>query len=246
MSRGTPEYAEARELFIAEVNAAVDGAFAGGASRVIVRDAHGTGFNFPLEKMDPRAEWVAGAVPAGERFPGMTGETDLLLLVGYHARAGTEAAVRDHTMSSLTWQRFELNGREGGEVMIDAALAGYLGVPVGLVTGDDKVCREARELLGEVETAEVKKGLGRHAAQLLAPEASRRRVREAAARAVRRARDFTPFVVKPPIVVRIRFTGTEMADAVRVDGKTRVRLDGQTIEYRGDDLWQVVSMALWG
>ncbi|MGE5483120.1 MAG: M55 family metallopeptidase [Bacteroidota bacterium] len=246
VTKGTPEYAEARQLFIEEVNAAVAGAFEGGATRVIVRDGHGSGFNFPPEKMDPRAEWVQGSTPAGQRFPGMGEETDLLLLVGYHAMAGTAAAVRDHTMSSTTWQRFELNGQEVGEVGIDAAFAGYLGVPVGLVTGDDMVCREARELLGDVETAEVKQALARHGALMLAPLTSRKLVREAAARAVARAHSFTPFVVEPPVVVRIRYTGTEMVDSIRTDGRRKIRLDGQTVEFRGDNLWEVLSMALWG
>lgn len=243
---GTAQYAEARELFIGEVDAAVEGALQGGATHVIVRDAHGNGHNFPPSRLHPKAEWVQGSVPAGERFPGMNENTDLLFLVGYHARAGTLGAVRDHTMTSAAWQRFILNGQEVGEVGIDAALAGYLGVPVGLVTGDDKVCQEAEELLGTVVTAVVKRGLGRHAAILVAPEVSRERVRQAAQEAVRRAAEFAPFIVEPPVSVQVQFTGTEMADSIRVDGRSRVRIDGQTIEYRGDDLWQVVSAALWG
>jgi D-amino peptidase len=146
LKRGTAEYAEARNLLTGEVNAAVDGAFDGGATEVIVKDAHGSGFNIIASELDSRARLVQGSsLPV--RFAGLDADTSGLILLAYHAMAGTLAAVCDHTMSSVAWFRYELCGKEVGETAIDAAWAGCFGVPLILVTGDDKVCAEASALI---------------------------------------------------------------------------------------------------
>jgi D-amino peptidase len=146
LSVGTPEYAEARHLLIGDANAAVASALEAGADEIIVADMHSRGFHFPLDKLHPQAKYLMGS-GHWPRFPFLEG-ADAMFMVGYHALSGTEGAVRDHTMSSLHWQDLWVNGRKFGEVGVDAAIAGYYGVPVMLVTGDDKVCSEARELLG--------------------------------------------------------------------------------------------------
>ncbi|HEY3415211.1 MAG TPA: M55 family metallopeptidase [Armatimonadota bacterium] len=240
LSRGTAEYAEARQLLTAEVNAAVDGAFEGGATEVIVRDAHGTGFNILCDQFDTRARLLQGAaVP--DRFPELEGASGLILLA-YHAKAGTQAAVCDHTMSSVAWFRYELCGREVGEVGIDAALAGCINVPVMLVTGDDKVCAEAAALLPGVTTCETKIGLARHAAIHLAPAECRRRIRDAATKAVKAPRP-APFQPAPPYEARVTHVLSSGADGRRYDHRT-LRIDARTVACRGDDLRDVIERSL--
>lgn len=244
LSKGTPEYAEARHLLTAEVNAAVAGAFEGGATRVVVKDAHGTGFNLVPSALDPRAEYVIGPSQP-DRFPGLDPSFAGLLLVGYHAMAGTCGAVCDHTMSTQSWSRYVLCGREVGEVGIDAAIAGLHGVPVLLVTGDDKVCLEARELLGPgLATCQTKVGLGRHSALSLAPAAAHDRVRKAAAEAVGLAGRVEPYRPAPPYRVDLTYVLSSMADARYCDGVAAVRLDGRTIRYQGQDLYDVIQRTL--
>ena len=240
LSRGTAEYAEARQLLTGEVNAAIQGAFDGGATEVIVRDAHGTGFNIVYEQFDARARLLQGAaIP--DRFPELDGASGLILLA-YHARAGTQAAVCDHTMSSLTWFRYELCGREVGEVGIDAALAGCSNVPVILVTGDDKLCAEAAALLPGVTTCETKIGQARHAAIHRAPAECRRLIREATANAVKAPR---PALFRPeaPYEARVTHVLSSGADGRRYDERT-VRLDARTVAHRGGDLRDVIERSL--
>lgn len=264
--KGNPEYEEARRLLIREVNAAVEGAIAGGATQVIVKDAHANGFNFPPEELHPAAEYIMGTPHPG-RFPDLDETVDGVFLVGYHAMAGTPAAVRDHTYSSRDWQAFYLNDRQMGEVGIDASIAGYYGVPVVLVTGDDKVCAEARDLLGGVATAQVKKGIARHCARLLSPARARDLVREKAREAMGLIGQIPPLRHSVPVSVKVRYTGTEIADGIRiyredgvqesageiktggmnaggVNGVEILRLDGQTVLCNGNDLLNVLHQVL--
>lgn len=242
VSVGTPEYNEARQLYIGDANAALEGALEGGASEVIVADMHGRGFHFPLDRLDARARYLMGG-GHWPRFPFLEGSA-ALFLVGYHAMAGTPEAVRDHTMDSANWQELSINGRPVGEVGIDAAIAGHYGIPVMLVTGDDKVCAQARELLGDIETAEVKKGVARHRALFLPPPVARGLIREKARRAVERIGQVAPFRLEGPVEIRIRYTSTDVAERRACDGHQIVRLDGQTVLYRGSDVLAALRLAL--
>lgn len=239
---GDPEYQRTRHLLTQEVNAAVEGALKGGATEVLVWDNHDGGLNLLLEEAHPDARYAIGG-PHVSRFPGLDPSFDGVYLVGYHARSGTSAAVRDHTFSSATWQELSLNGRALGEVGIDGLWCGSLGVPVLLVTGDDKVCAEAREVFGEIETAVVKQGLGRHLAITLSPQRSRELVRAAAGRALARVGAVRPLTAAPPYEVRLKLVGTDLVDGRYFDGKRIARLDGQTILFRSDDLREVLSLA---
>jgi D-amino peptidase len=243
LTRGAPLYEEARRLLTAEVNAAVAGAFEGGATGVVVKDAHGSGYNLLMDEVDPRADIVAGpSFP--ERFAGLDGSFIGVILLGYHAMAGTPAAVCAHTMSSVSWERYELCGREVGEVGIDAALAGTYGVPVIMVSGDDKVCAEARALLGDaVVTCEVKRGLNRHGAVMKAPSAARAMVREAVVKAVSAEPRPPVYVPLPYYEACLTYVEAAMAEE-RLKTVDAQRLDDRTLLFRGDDLREVIHRSL--
>lgn len=247
LTRGTAEYEEARHLLCGEVMAAIDGACEAGAETIVVRDAHGSGLNLPLAGLDGRARYVLGSSQA-DRFPGLDRSFQAAVLLGYHAMAGTAGAVRDHTMSSAAFQEVRLNGRPVGEVGLDAAIFGQFGVPVVLVSGDDKTCREAESLLPHVVTVETKTGWGRHTALTLAPQAARelirRQVREALSRleALGRTPDAL-YRVEPPFELALRFTSADLADQRSFDGERSARLDALTAVYRGENLLEVFDRA---
>jgi len=239
---GTPEYVETRHLLIGDANAAVEGALEAGADEIIVADMHSRGFHFPLDKLHPQAKYLMGG-GHWPRFPFLEG-ADAMFMVGYHALSGTEAAVRDHTMSSLHWQDLWVNGRRFGEVGVDAAIAGYYGVPVMLVTGDDKVCSEARELLGEIEVAEVKQAVARHRALILPPAVARELIRGKARRAVERIGAVEPLSIPSPVEVKLRYTGTDLAERHPFDGDQIIRLDGRTVMLKGRDIMDALRFVL--
>jgi len=164
-------YAEGIALMAGDINAAVAGLLDAGADDVIVWDNHAAALNAPCLSLHPGATYRRGGSPNLMRWCGLDGSVDGLILLGYHAQAGTLGGVLEHTMSSASWARLTVNGRAIGEIGIDGALAGAVGVPVIMVSGCDKLCAEARDVFGpEVVTACVKTGYARHGAMCLPAE----------------------------------------------------------------------------
>lgn len=234
--RHAGEYNRFRRLMTAEANAAIEGALAAGATAVLVNDSHWLMRNLLAEELHPAAELLSGGPKLRSMVEGVEEGFDAALFVGYHARAGVGHAIIDHTYTSRVHE-VRLNGRPVGELGINAALAGSYGVPVALVSGDQALAGEAKELLGDaVETVVVKHAVGRFAARSVSPTESCRRIREGATAALRRRH--RPFTLPAPIRLEVDFALTQMADmAELVPGSER--RSGRTIEYRHDDYREV-------
>ena len=223
-------YAVGQRLMTADVNAAVRGAFDGGADEVIVADVHASSGNLLVEALDPRALLLAGT-PHEPRFPFLDESVQGVFLIGYHAMAGTLRANLEHTMSSRSWHSFRVNGKPYGELGIDAELAAEAGVPVVMVSGDDKLCEEGKAWLGNIETAMVKQGLGRQSALCLSPQRGQEVVYQHAKRAVERLCAGEVFAlpeIPSPATVSLTYKMMPDADAANVYGTRRV--DGYTVE----------------
>lgn len=230
------EYNRFRRLMTAEANAAIEGALAAGAAAVLVNDSHWLMRNLLAEDLHPAAELLSGGPKLRSMVEGVELGFDAALFVGYHARAGARHGIIDHTYTSRVHE-VRLNGRPAGELAINAALAGAYGVPVALVSGDQTLAAEARDLLGPgVETVIVKHAVGRFAARSVAPVEACRRIREGARTAL--GRRHAPLVLPGPIRLEVEFGTTGMADmAELVPGSER--LDGRTVAYVHDDYREV-------
>ena len=224
-------YQTGRRYLTLDVNACVDGCFAGGASRVVVRDAHGGGCHFIWEELDGRAEYVRG-VSSIERMPDIE-SFDGLILLGYHAMAGTPRAILEHTMSSKSWQNFWMNGKKCGEVAIDAGIAGDHGVPTIMVSGDDKACKEAAQLIKGLVTAQVKKGLDVEGGILLSKEQAHKLIQARAAQAVKLCKKIKPYKVKSPVTMRLELVSRGRIPVARKHVKV---IDGHTYEVTGPNV----------
>ena len=181
--RGDSEYPAAVELMVGEANAAIAGAFDGGATEVLVNDSHGDMYNLRPAELDPRARllqgqkaWsmVAGAAP-GE---GGAASFEVALFVGYHARAGHPTGTIAHTYTGAPTQT-RLNGRPTGEYGFNALILGAWRIPVGLVAGDEALAAEVEGWLPWAERVVVKAGFGTSAAASLHPERARALVHHA-------------------------------------------------------------------
>ena len=235
---GHPEYERFRRLMTGDVNAAVRGAFDGGADEVLVSDGHWDNRNILIEELDPRARLNSG----GPRPFSMVEGIDLgiagVIFVGYHARVGTPNAILDHTWSTGRVAGLWLNGQVVGEIGLNAAVCGHFGAPVLMISGDQSACGEAVALLGAVETVVVKRATGRTSAECLAPEVTQGMIRTAAAAALGRLRSGrapAPFKIQPPVTVAVEFVRSEMADAAQVLPGAR-RPAGKRIEVVADDM----------
>lgn len=215
---GAPLYEEGRRLYTEEINAAVRGARAAGATEIVVMDNHGAGgpwsFNSLIpELLDPACEFVVQDHWT-EYTALLEAGCDAALLVGMHARAGTRDGVLNHTVSSQSWQNLWFNGVLVGETGINAAVCGQWGCPVLLVTGDSATCREATGLLGSgLTTVSVKEGLGRTAARHVAPVRAREMIEEGARRALSNLAAVPAYVPPRPALIEVEFMTTIALDS---------------------------------
>ena len=240
-SGGDPMYEEGRRLYTEEINAAVRGAKAAGASEIVVMDCHGAGegwmFNSLIpDLLDPACEFVVQ-----ERWTDYTSfleeGCDAALFVGMHARAGTPDGVLNHTVSGQKWWNLRFNGVLVGETGINAALCGTWGCPVLLVTGDRATCEEARELLGAgLTTVAVKEGLGRFSARQIPPQRARQLIEEGARTALGNLRAVEPYDPGRPCEIEVELTSTDAADAYRHKQGVEV-VEPRRIVSRADDWW---------
>jgi D-amino peptidase len=235
--RGTDDFQASRELMTDEANAAVAGAFEGGASSVVVNDSHGDMYNLLAERMEPRAELLIGSPKALSMMQGFGPEFDVALFVGYHAAAGTQAAVLDHTYSGRLFYEVRVNGEPVTEAELNAAFAGTYGVPVGLVTGDDKICSVAAKKFPGVRTVSVKEAFGRNVARSLHPHTAREAIRHAAAEAVAAHRELTPYSVDPPIDLEADIVNTSATDLCALAPEVE-RVGPRTVRIETEDFRQ--------
>ncbi|TBW41174.1 aminopeptidase [Siculibacillus lacustris] len=226
---GNPEYERARRLMTDEVDAAVVGAFLGGATEVVVNDSHGSMINLLPEALDPRADLILGKPKPFNMAAGLDRAFDAMFLVGHHGAAGGRGVLA-HTTNGFAFRAVRLAGRPLGEPGIYGAYAGTLGVPVALVTGDDRTVEETRPLFPEAEFVAVKTALGHRAARQISPARARTAIRAAAAAAVARCRAMAPFVVPGPFVAEFEMNSPALADLAAVLPPAR-RLDATTVAF---------------
>jgi D-amino peptidase len=234
------EYQKARHLLTQETNAAVEGALAGGATEVLVEDGHGSGFNFIFDELHPGARYIMG-VPRPVWPPETDESFGASFSLGCHAMAGTWGGVRDHTMSTTHWHNCWVNGRLVGEIGLLALIAGHYGVPCVLVSGCEKACAEASELIPGIGTVVTKKGISRYAAVLEPAEKVREAIRQQAQASIARAKEIQPLKVDAPVEIRIEYNITGQADDV-VIFPGRERIDARTIAYRGNTIVEAMKL----
>ena len=229
------EYERARLRMTREVNAAIEGAIAGGADEVIVNDSHNGMRNLVPEELHESCRFLSG----NDKPLGMMQGVDLegigaAFFTGYHAKAGTPGGPLAHTWTGWV-QDVRFDGRSTGEFGINAAVAGAFGVPVVLVTGDEKAVAQTVAWAGEscVGVA-VKEGFTTFSAIHQHPTRAQQLIREGAEQAVRNAANATPYVLPAGVTVEV-----ELDHQIRADHAAMVptieRVGERTVAYRPAD-----------
>lgn len=230
---GRSQYERFRRFLTADVNAAIEGAAAAGATEFLVNEAHDGMRNVLIDELDGRAELIVGSRKPFSMMQGFE-HSDVAFFVGYHARAGGEG-VLSHTFDSPTVvSAVELNGEPCSEARMNATLAGLSTVPVGLVTGDDLACAEAESLYTGVQTARVKTAIDRYTARCLAPKVALRGIRGAAERAVAHADDLVPYRPDPPYTFTVEFATASTASSVMFFPELE-RVDDRRVSWTHED-----------
>jgi len=235
ISRGSDDYPYYRRLMTEEASAAVAGALEAGAADVLVNDGHGDMANLLPDVLHRDARLLHGSPKPDGMMAGLDDTFDACMFIGYHARAGETAAVRDHTINGAAVHSVSVNGREWSESDLNAAHAGSLGVPLVFLSGDDKICAHVRQHQPWAHTLQVKQALANAAAASVHPETVRELIRAGAAEALRDRSQWQLFTPDGPFELQIRFHLSASADAaVAMPGAER--MDGRTVRYETGEM----------
>ncbi|MDY7548804.1 M55 family metallopeptidase [Glaciimonas sp. CA11.2] len=233
---GNPEYERARRLMTLEANAVIEGAFAGGATEVLVNDSHGGFRNLLPDLLHPSASAILGKPRLLGMMSGVETGVDAVMMVGYHGRSQS-SGILAHTINSFAFARVWLNDLELGEAGIYGALAGEFGVPVIFGSGDDIFVDEAKLLFPQANLISVKMAQGNTSGISISPQRAVTLLAEGAEAAMHTIKDAAPFVLQPQITCKLQTQSPALADCFcqlpilqRIDG-VNVSFSAPSVQY---------------
>ena len=237
------DYGLFRRIMTEDANAAISGAFAAGAAEVWVRDSHGSARNILPDLLDRRAilgrDWSGGPMMMME---GIDETFDAAIFIGYHARAGTPDAIIEHTMSGVVTDS-AVNGVPLPEAGWNALIAGHYNVPVVFVAGDKAICRQAKNMFGDVETVAVKDAIGA-AAVCMHPLEAQRKIGIGVKKALRELDRFKPYKLSPPYTLVLKLkTETRVYNSSFYPGAERT--GDWEITFRSENVMDIVKAFVW-
>ncbi|WP_405746180.1 M55 family metallopeptidase [Streptomyces sp. NBC_01525] len=233
---GTPQWERCRHMFTSDVNAAAAGFFAGGADEVLINEAHWSMRNLLLEQLDERVQMLTGRHKSLSMVEGVQhGDVDGIAFIGYHTGAGTEGVLA-HTYLANSLTGVWVNGTRASEGYLNALVVAEYGVPVVLVTGDDRTCADARGYAPEARTVAVKDYVSRYAAVCRPPARTAADIRDAARAATALAVRHEP-ARGGPFRVEMEFDAEHLVGAAScVPGVERC--GERRVAYTSDDMYE--------
>ena len=232
------EYQRFREFMTQEVNAAIEAAFAAGATEITVSDSHGNAQNLLIEKLPKNVLLVRGFPRPLPMMQGIDETFDGVIFIGYHASTTNPSGVRAHTFSSARLTDVRLNNVSMSEGSFNAAITGHFNVPVIMVSGDDAAVKEVSSIVGDIEGAVVKWNYGFHSAKTMMPEAAHDLIREKVKKALARIKEFKPYKLKTPLHLDVRFKNYRPSEVLSYLSIVE-RTDSHSIRFTGKDMIEV-------
>jgi D-amino peptidase len=231
-----PSNREMQQLLTAEINAAVQGFYDGGAGEVIVWDGHDGSQTLSTLTIHPRAKLLMGGLGASML---MERRFSAVAYVGQHSKANIRGGIMAHSYSSLGIQTMKLNNKEVGEIDVIAAMAGHFGTPVIMLSGDKAAVEELREIVPDAEFATVKEGLGRYTCISESALTAQTMIKAAAQRSVAKIGSIKPYRVPGPCTLEVEYT---TRNSLPIDSGLRTAsevVDDRTIRFKGKDVLEV-------
>lgn len=236
------DYAFARRMMTHDTSAAIEGARRAGATQITVKDSHDGMRNLLIDELPAGIELISGS---GSEVEGMVhaidGSYDALVLVGYHAMAGTPKGIMEHTMTGALHGMW-VNGEPIGEIGLSAGIAGHFGVPVAALSSDVAGCEEAQALLPGVHTCAVKEGYGRYMGKLNHPSETYPAIVETVEQGLLGRKHLKPFAPSSPMNLCMEFNRSEEIDAVGCFSSMR-RVGGHKVEGTFNDFLSLSQAA---
>jgi D-amino peptidase len=213
---GTEQWQRCRRMFTSDVNAAAAGFLNGGADEVLINEAHATMRNLLLEELDARAVMLTGRHKDLSMVEGIQhGDVDGVAFVGYHTAAGADGVLA-HTYLPNSVTSIWVNGVHASEGLLNSHVAAQYGVPVVLVTGDDRTCADAAGYAPDAPAVAVKDCISRYAAVCRPPAVTAAAIRSAAAEGAWLAGRRTSGGEAGPFVTEIEVDAAQLAQAAAI------------------------------
>jgi D-amino peptidase len=225
-------YDEARRIATKITLIAAEELNKNGFDNIVIADSHGPMVNLLVEDLPEYVEIVRGFPRPLSMVSGIEGCKTAMFL-GYHAKFGTAKSTFDHTYSSASINLVEVNGVAASEFLLNAYVAGELGVPVALVAGEAQLLEDdVRRYAPWAETVALKTSLSRLSAKSASMVSIEKELREAVRRAVatQKKGKLELLVAKKPVKMGIPFLASQYADAAELLPSIR-RIDGLRVEY---------------
>jgi D-amino peptidase len=234
---GGSEYPYYTGLLTGEINAAIEGAMAAGATEFLVNDAHSKMANLKPDALAGRASYLSGRYKPMYMMQGLDASFDAIFLVSYHGSMGSKGSTLSHTYFPAAFAEVRVNGAVAGEAGINSLVASAYGVPIVLVTGDATTAEETERFCPGIKTAVVKKSITRFSAESLHPDTAKDLIRERAQSALAELADAKQVDISLPATLEISFRTSDYCElAGRIAGVERTGDLSATIT--GDDpLW---------
>jgi D-amino peptidase len=234
--QGQSEYEYYRLLLQEEVNAAIKGAMAGGATGFLVNDSHSTMANLRPDALAGRARYLSGRHKPLYMMQGLDASFDGVFFVSYHGSMSSTPATLSHTYNPAAISVVRLNGVVAGESGINALVALGHGVPVLLITGDETTATELEPFSPGAIGAVVKSSVSRFAADSLHPEEAREVIHDAARRAVEALPAAALPAIELPATLTVRMRIPDLAEmATWISGVESDPADPVTVRITDDD-----------
>lgn len=228
------DYQRARMLMTEDVNAAIEGALEAGADEIVVNDSHGPMTNIIIESLNPGASLISGTPKLLGMMEGIDSTYDAAIFIGYHSRMNS-SGVLSHSYNGAAISNISINGKNSGEFYINSSVAGYYNVPVVLVSGDNILADEVKDINDKIDTVVVKIACGRLAAKCTAPsavhDAIKKRVKDALSKKV----SVMPVKVSEPVDMKITFLNSGLAYTASLMPNTQL-IEPNTVFYRASTI----------
>jgi len=230
----TTEYPYYRRLMSQEVRAAIDGARGAGATEVLINDSHSSMRNVLWDELPDDVRMIYGNRKPYSMVQGVSPEFSCVFFTGYHGAAGAANAALEHTYTPSVIYTIRMNGQPCSEATINAALAGYHGVPVTLITGDRATIEHAKVQMPWITGVIVKESIGKFVVDSISPASARNAIADGAREAMGKIAEAKPYVFEPPVTMEIDFVLSEQADNVELMPGFE-RIGGRTVRFVHDD-----------
>ncbi len=235
-------YERGRKIMTQEANAVVTTAFEKGFKEVVVNDSHSKMNNILIEELHPDTKLITGDVKPFSMVQGLDENFDAAIFVGYHARASMKG-VMTHSMI-FGVRNMYINDVQVGELGFNSFVAGYYGVPVIMVAGDDQTALEAQNLIPDIYCAVVKEAASRSSAKSLTPIKAQELLKEQTSKALENIHTIKPLVTPDHPTLRIEFANYGQAEWANLMPGTEIEPGTTIVKFQAKDIKEAYQAML--